>query len=102
MSGSAGADALAPDALLEVVVRASVELGRARMPLGRAEALADGAIVDLDRTADAPVDLYVNGRRHATGRLVVVDGEWVLCVDHVLDAPAGPALRQVSRGPSDH
>ena len=58
------------------------ELGRARMPLGTALGLPVGAVVDLDRAADAPVDLYVNGTRFARGQLVVTDdGEWAVSLD---------------------
>ena len=46
-------------------LRVWAELGRARMPLGSALGLPVGAVLDLDRTADAPVDLYVNGVRFA-------------------------------------
>ena len=36
-----------------------------------------GAVLELDRHADEPVDLYANGMRFATARLVVSDGgEW--------------------------
>jgi len=65
-------------------VRVSAELGRARMPLATAVALAQGAIVDLDRAADEPVQLYVNGRPFATGRLLVEDGEWALRIERLL------------------
>ena len=38
--------------------------------------------MDLDRTADAPVDLYVNGMRFARGQLLVTDdGEWAVSLD---------------------
>ena len=60
-------------------LRVWAELGRARMPLGSALGMPVGAVVDLDRTADAPVDLYVNGMRFATAQLLVTDeGEWAV------------------------
>jgi flagellar motor switch protein FliN/FliY len=66
------------------------ELGRARLPLGEVVELPPGAIVDLDRDAEEPVDLYVNGLAFARGRLVVADGgEWAITIDDVLDAAAG-------------
>jgi flagellar motor switch protein FliN/FliY len=47
-------------------------------------------VVELDRQADEPIDLYVNGRRFATGRLVVVDGDdWAVRIETVLEAPIG-------------
>jgi flagellar motor switch protein FliN/FliY len=79
---------LGADAVLDVTVRFWAELGRAKMPIGRAVALAEGAIVDLDRKAEAPVDAYVNGTKFATGRLILVDGEWALQLETV-HAPDG-------------
>jgi flagellar motor switch protein FliN len=75
--------ALEPGALLDVGVRVWAEIGRTRMPVADAVALAEGAVVDLDKLHDEPVDLYVNGLHYATGRLVVVDGEWALTIDAV-------------------
>jgi flagellar motor switch protein FliN/FliY len=44
-----------------------------------------GAVVELNRGADEPVDLYVNGTRFATGRLMVVDGtDWAVRIEEVL------------------
>jgi flagellar motor switch protein FliN/FliY len=74
------------EALGEIKLRVWAELGRTRMPLGKALSLPLGAVVDLDRPADAPVDLYVNGLRFARGHLVVSDGEWAVRLDE-LTAP---------------
>ena len=51
--------------------------------------------VDLDRGADAPVDLFVNGMRFAQGHLVLTDdGEWAVCVDEVSGPLIAPNGRQ--------
>ncbi len=83
--GSAsGADATPHSQALQEVLggislRVWAELGRARMPLGGALGLPVGAVLDLDRSADAPVDLYVNGMRFARAQLLVTDeGEWAV------------------------
>jgi flagellar motor switch protein FliN len=62
-------------------LRVWAELGRARMPLGAALGLPVGAVLDLDRAADAPVDLYVNGTRFGRAQLLVTeDGEWAVAL----------------------
>ncbi len=72
--------------LAGIPVRVWAELGRSRMPSAELVGLPSGAVVELDRQADEPIDLYVNGRRFATGRLVVVDGtDWAVRIEHVLD-----------------
>jgi len=52
--------------------------------------LGTGAVVDLDRAPDDPVDLYVNGRRFATGRLLLVEDEWAVRIESVLPAGSVP------------
>jgi flagellar motor switch protein FliN len=85
--GASGADAgphslALQEALGGISLRVWAELGRACMPLGAALGLPVGAVLDLDRAADAPVDLYVNGLRFARGQLLVTDdGEWGVSLD---------------------
>ena len=67
-----------------IPVRVWAELGRADMPTAEVVGLPPGAVVELNRGADEPIDLYVNGMRFATGRLVVVDGsDWAVRIDNV-------------------
>lgn len=68
---------------LDVRVRFWAELGRASMPVGRAVALHEGAVVDLDRKPEEPVDVYVNGAHFGTGRLILADGEWALQLETI-------------------
>jgi flagellar motor switch protein FliN len=77
------AEPLPSEALLDVKVRLSAELGRARMPLASVVALGDGAIVDLDRTPDDPVEVFANGRLVGKGRLVLAEGEWALRLESI-------------------
>jgi flagellar motor switch protein FliN/FliY len=75
---------LSADLLGGVGVRVAAELGRVSMTIRRAVNLAPGAVVELDRELEDPIDLYVNGRRFATGRLVTLDGdEWAVSIDTV-------------------
>jgi flagellar motor switch protein FliN/FliY len=80
------------DVLRGVALRVWAELGRARLPIGRAVGLAPGSVVELDRGGDDPVDLYVNGRRFATGRLhLAEDGEWAVRIEEITPpAPVSP------------
>jgi len=70
------------EALGGISLRVWAELGRARMPLGSALGLPIGAVLDLDRSAESPVDLYVNGVRLGRGQLLVTeDGEWAVSLE---------------------
>jgi len=74
-----------PDEILRgVQLRVCAEIGRATMPLAQAVSLPSGGLVELDRGAEDPVDVLVNGRRFATGRLVLVDDEWAVRIEEVL------------------
>jgi flagellar motor switch protein FliN/FliY len=74
------------DALRDVDLRITVELGRTLLSVGRAVGLEPGAVVELDRDVDDPIDLLVNGRRFAVGRLVLTeDGEWAVRVEEVFE-----------------
>ena len=79
-----GAEPLSADALMDVKVRVWAEIGRTRMPLADAVALAEGMLVDLDREHHEPIDLYVNGLHFGRGRLVKLEGEWALTVDEII------------------
>lgn len=80
-------DAPLGDALRDISVRVWAELGRTRMPSGRIVALPTGAVVELDRAVEAPIDLYADGMRFATGRLMIADdGGLAVRVETVLGA----------------
>jgi flagellar motor switch protein FliN/FliY len=90
-SGEVVGGGLAADALLALPVRVSAELGAARLPIGRAIGLPRGAVVELDRRADDPIELFVNGRRFATGRLLLADdGEWAVEIERVFEPERTP------------
>jgi flagellar motor switch protein FliN/FliY len=80
--------------LLDVNVRFWAELGRSHLPLAEAVALGAGAIVDLDREPEEPLDVYVNGMRYATARLLLVDGEWAIRLEQIVASPE--AVEQLS------
>lgn len=83
--GAGQADSMAlAEALGEIKLRVWAELGRTQLGLGRALGLPLGAVVELDRPAEAPIDLFVNGLRFAQGHLIVTDdGEWAFQCDAV-------------------
>ena len=71
-AGAAGSD-LNHDVILDVPVSLSLEVGRARIPLRNLLQLNQGSVVELERAAGEPLDLYVNGTLIAQGDVVVVN-----------------------------
>jgi flagellar motor switch protein FliM len=71
--------------LRSIFVRVWAELGRTHIPLRGAVELAPGAVVELDQSAEAPVELFVNGLCFANGTLVVTpDGSWGVQVSQLV------------------
>jgi flagellar motor switch protein FliN len=80
--------------LLDVKVRLWAELGRAKLPLAQAVSLGEGAIVDLDKEPEEPLDVLVNGLPFAKARLLLVDGEWAIRLEEIVASPT--AVEQAS------
>lgn len=77
------------DLLRGVNMQATVELGRTAMTINDLLALRSGTVIELDRAAGAPADLYVNGRLIAHGEVVVVDENYGLRILKVVADEAG-------------
>ena len=70
-----------------IPVRVWAELGRTRMPSAQVVGMPSGSVVELNQAADEPIDLYVNGTRFATGRLMVVDGtDWAVRIETIVSS----------------
>ena len=79
--------------LSAVPIDLSVEVGRTRMTVGETLELREGSVITLDRMADEPVDVLVNGTPIARGEVVVIDEQFGLRLTHILteDGSAAPA-----------
>ncbi|MFO7299365.1 MAG: flagellar motor switch protein FliN [Actinomycetes bacterium] len=86
LGNGAGTGALRDvDVLGDVRLEVTVELGRIQMKVRDLLALQEGAVVDLDRTAGAAVDVVVNGTLVARGDVVVVDDELGVRITEVVE-----------------
>lgn len=61
------------DLLIDVPVQITVELGRTQMTVRQVLELERGSVIELERVAGDPVDVFVNGSLIAVGEVVVVD-----------------------------
>jgi flagellar motor switch protein FliN/FliY len=57
----------------DIPVTLSIELGRTRMSLKDLLELEQGAVIELERMVDEPMDVLVNGTLVAHGEVVVID-----------------------------
>jgi flagellar motor switch protein FliN/FliY len=74
------------DLLLEVPVKLAVELGSCQMPMREVLQLNAGSVVQLDKVADAPVDLLVNQKLIARGEVVVVEDRFGIKITELIAA----------------
>jgi flagellar motor switch protein FliN/FliY len=72
------------DLLMNVGLAVSAELGRTTMRVSEVLKLGAGSLIELDRAAGAPVDVFVNERLVARGEVVAVDDRFGVRVTEVL------------------
>lgn len=59
--------------LLDVPLQVTVEIGRSRILVKDLLQMVEGYVVELDKLAGEPLDLYVNSRLIARGEVVLVN-----------------------------
>lgn len=77
------------DQLAHVEMEVTVEIGRTRMTVGELLSLIPGQVIELDRAAGTPADLFVNGTLLARGEVVVVDEDFGLRVSEIVTSTEG-------------
>ncbi len=70
--------------LLDITLNLSIELGRAIMNVREILNLGHGSVVELNKLAGDPVDIYVNGKLIANGEVVVIDDNFGVRVTDIL------------------
>lgn len=61
------------DFILDIPLELSVELGRSRMLVNDLLQLGQGSIVELNKLAGEPLEIYINRKLVARGEVVVVN-----------------------------
>jgi flagellar motor switch protein FliN/FliY len=73
-----------PERVMDVFLRASLRFGQCSLSLRDITDLNAGTIVELDRQVEEPVDLVIENKVIARGRVVIVDGNYGLEVTEYL------------------
>ena len=81
-SGASGAGAIG--ILDDVTLQVRIELGRTRMLVEDVLRLNSDSVVELDKAAGDPVDVFVNGRRIARGEVLVLNDNFCVRVSEIL------------------
>lgn len=78
------------DLLLDMNIPVTVTIGKTEIPIQRILQLGSGSVLKLDKSIDAPVDLYLKDTKFATGNVVVVDNMFAVKIKQILGAVANP------------
>lgn len=72
------------DLLGDVALNVKIELGRTKMLVEDVLSLAEGSVVELDKLAGDPVDVYVNDRHVARGEVLVLNDSFCVRINEIL------------------
>jgi flagellar motor switch protein FliN/FliY len=72
------------DLLRDVDLNVKIELGRSRMLVEDVLKLAEGSVVELDKLAGDPVDVFVNDRLVARGEVLVLNDNFCVRVNEIM------------------
>jgi len=75
------------DLLSDVNLQVKIELGRTRMLVEDVLRLNAGSVVELDKLAGDPVDIFVNDRPVARGEVLVLNDNFCVRINEILAAP---------------
>ena len=74
------------DMFLDVPVSVTVQLGSCQLPMREVLQLSSGSVVQLEKLADAPVDVLVNEKLVARGEVVVVDNRFGIKITEMISS----------------
>ena len=78
------------DFLLDVPIKLSAELGSCKMTMQELLDLDLGTVVQLDKPANANVDVYVNQKLVARGEVVVAEDNFGIRIKEIVAKSSGP------------
>jgi flagellar motor switch protein FliN/FliY len=74
------------DLILDISLPITVELGRARMQIQDILKLGPGSVIELEKSAGDPVELFINDRPIAKGEVVVIDENFGIRLTSIVTA----------------
>ncbi|WP_426287064.1 flagellar motor switch protein FliN [Luteibacter sp. E-22] len=72
------------DVILDVPVTMAMEVGRTKISIRNLLQLNQGSVVELDRAAGEPLDVFVNGTLVAHGEVVVINEKFGIRLTDVI------------------
>jgi flagellar motor switch protein FliN len=78
--------------LMDLTLPVAIELGRTTMSVQEILQLGRGSVVQLERLAGEPIDIYVSDRRFAEGEVVVLGENFGVRVTRIIAKATGAEL----------
>lgn len=72
--------------ILDIPLEISAEIGRTKMLIRDLLKLNQGSIIELEKFAGEPVEIYVNGKLMAKGEVVVVNDKFGVRITEIISA----------------
>ena len=93
LDGAIGANGEVPmSMLMDLTLPVAIELGRTTMSVQEILQLGRGSVVQLERLAGEPIDIYVGDRRFAEGEVVVLGENFGVRVTRIVSRTSGAEL----------
>lgn len=72
--------------LKDLQLNVYIELGRTKMTIKELLELERGYVIELDKLASEPVDVYVNNKKIAEGEVVVIEKHFGIRITNLVEA----------------
>lgn len=87
--GQSGMDGEVPlSMLMDLTLPVSIELGRTTMTVQDILRLGRGSVIELERLAGEPIDIFVGDRRFAQGEVVVIGEVFGVRITRIINPAA--------------
>jgi len=73
------------DILLDLKLPLNIELGRTSMQIKDILELERGSLIEIDKYATEPVDIWINGKKMAEGEVIVVDKHFGVRITNLVE-----------------
>jgi flagellar motor switch protein FliN/FliY len=70
--------------LMDVELEVQVELGRKKIKIQDVMSLGKGSVLELDKNAGEPLELYINDTKIAEGEVVVVEDHFGIKITQLI------------------
>ncbi len=70
----------------------AIELGRTLMSVQEVLGLGRGSVIQLDRLAGEPIDIFVGDRRFAEGEVVIVGEQFGIRITSIVGSPSSEVV----------